>query len=139
MLAVAAFVVFFSSEKVQTQLANSITQKVNDNFDTAIEVGKAKINLQGKIQFDDVLIRDHRKDTLLLISQIKLDLTELENVLRGAYDFSSLHIISPELHLTTYQNEDLSNLKQFVNKLKRDSTKQPPSTSIAHLLVEEGI
>lgn len=139
MLAVTAFVVFFSSEKVQTQLANSITQKVNDNFDTAIEVGKAKINLQGKIQFDDVLIRDHRKDTLLLISQIKLDLTELENVLRGAYDFSSLHIISPELHLTTYQNEDLSNLKQFVNKLKRDSTKQPPSTSIAHLLVEDGI
>ena len=137
--AIFAFVVFFSSEKVQTQLANSLTQRVNDNFDTAIEVGKAKINLQGKIQFDDVLIRDHRKDTLLFITQVKLDLTELENVFQGTYDFSSLQITAPQLRIITYKDEDFSNLKQFINKLKGDMTKEQHLNASASLVeIQDG-
>ncbi len=134
-----AFVVFFSSEKVQTQLANSLTQRVNENFDTAIEVGKAKINLQGKIQFDDVLIRDHRKDTLLFISRVKLNLTELEHVFQGKYDFSSLQITSPQLRIVTYKEENFSNLKQFINKLKGDSPREQQSSASASLLeIQDG-
>ena len=139
MLAVLAFTVFFSSEEVQTRLANSFTQSLNNSFDTAIQIGKAKINLQGKVQFSNVLIRDHKKDTLTHIAEIRLNLTELENVLVGAYQFSSLQIIAPKVYITTYEGEEYSNLKQFIDKLAiGEKNQKQAEASVKALSIHKG-
>ena len=120
-------------------MANSFTQRVNNTFDTAIQIGKAKINLQGKIQFDNVLIRDHKSDTLAHIAEIKLNLTELENVLKGAYQFSLLDIIAPKMHITTYAGEEATNLKLFIDKLNGgQKKKQSLVASVGALRVHQG-
>ncbi|MEN8846337.1 MAG: hypothetical protein ABF261_08675, partial [Candidatus Arcticimaribacter sp.] len=121
-----AFSLFFSSEKVQTKVANSITKKLNSSFETNIKIGTAKIDLSGRISLGKVLIRDHKKDTLFYLHQLKLKLNELEGVLKGDYQFSSLSIEQPYLSIKTYQEEQSSYLQQFLNKLKRSSKKQKP-------------
>ncbi len=121
-----AFSLFFSSEKVQTRVANSITKQLNSSFETNIKIGSAKIDLSGRISLGEVLIRDHKKDTLFYVRQLKLKLNELEGVLKGDYQFSSLGIAQPYLSIKTYQEEQSSNLQQFLNRLKRSSKKQKP-------------
>lgn len=122
MLAIA-FSLFFSSENVQTRVANSITKRVNSSFETDIEIGAARIELTGRIRLDDVLIRDHNKDTLFFFHELKLKLDELDGVLKGDYQLSSLSIDQPFLSIKTYENESSSNLKQFIDKLKNTSKK----------------
>lgn len=122
MLAIA-FSLFFSSEKVQTRVANSITQRVNSSFETDIEIGAAKIALTGGVRLGDVLIKDHKKDTLFFLKELKLQLDELEGVLKGDYQLSSLSIDQPFLSIKTYAEESSSNLQQFIDKLKSSSKK----------------
>lgn len=122
MLAIA-FSLFFSSEKVQTRVANSITQRVNSSFETDIEIGAAKIALTGGVRLGDVLIKDHKKDTLFFLKELKLQLDELEGVLKGDYQLSSLSIYQPFLSIKTYAEESSSNLQQFIDKLKSSSKK----------------
>ena len=122
MLAIA-FSLFFSSEKVQTRVANSITQRVNSSFETDIEIGSAKIALTGGVRLGAVLIKDHKKDTLFFLKELKLQLDELEGVLKGDYQLSSLSIDQPFLSVKTYAEESSSNLQQFIEKLKSSSKK----------------
>ena len=79
---------FFSSENVQTRAANQLTKRINNLFTTNISIGKARINLQGEIDLNDILIRDHRQDSLLYVNNVSLNLNELENVLKGEYRLS---------------------------------------------------
>ena len=123
LLLAIAFSLFFSSEKIQTRVANSITQRVNSSFETDIEIGSAKIALTGGVSLGAVLIKDHKKDTLFFLKELKLQLDELEGVLKGNYQLSSLTINQPFLSIKTYAEESSSNLQQFFDKLKRSSKK----------------
>ncbi len=107
-------------------MANSITKQLNSSFETNIKIGAAKIDLSGRISLGEILIKDHKKDTMFFVRQLKLKLNELEGVLKGDYQFSSLSIEQPYLSIKTYQEEQSSNLQQFLNKLKRSSKKQKP-------------
>ena len=120
---IVVFSLFFSSEKVQTRVANTITQRVNSTFETDIEIGAARIDLTGRIRLGAVLIKDHKKDTLFFLKELELKLDELEGVLKGDYQLSSLSINQPFLSIKTYSEESNSNLKQFIDKLKSDSKK----------------
>ena len=108
---------------MQTRVANSITQRVNSSFETDIEIGAAKIALTGGVRLDAVLIKDHKKDTLFFLKELKLQLDELEGVLKGDYQLSSLSIDQPFLSIKTYAEESSSNLQQFIDKLKSSSKK----------------
>ena len=123
LLLAIAFSLFFSSEKVQTRVANSITQRMNSSFETDIEIGSAKIALTGGVSLGAVLIKDHKKDTLFFLKELKLQLDELEGVLKGNYQLSSLTINQPFLSIKTHAEESSSNLQQFFDKLKRSSKK----------------
>jgi hypothetical protein len=129
-----AFSLFFSSEKVQTRVANSITQRVNSSFETDIEIGAAKIALTGGVRLGAVLIKDHKKDTLFFLKELKLQLVELEGVLKGDYQLSSLSIDQPFLSIKTYAEESSSNLQQFIDKLKNSSKKSKTFLSSIQVL-----
>ena len=136
MLAIA-FSLFFASEKVQTRVAKSITQRLNNSFETEIEIGAAKIDLAGRIRLGGVLIKDHKQDTLFYLKELRLKLDELEGVLKGDYQFSSISIDRPYLAIKTYPKESHTNLKQFIEKLKRTSKKAKPFLANIEVLVIE--
>ena len=115
---------FFSSENVQTRAANQLTKRINNLFTTNISIGKARINLKGEIDLNDILIRDHRQDSLLYVNNVSLNLNELENVLKGEYRLSSVKINRPSLFLTTYATDSLSNVQLFLKKNLSEITKK---------------
>ncbi|MGB2086619.1 MAG: hypothetical protein ACPHUE_05825, partial [Flavobacteriaceae bacterium] len=121
-----ALVLFFNSESVQLKLANSLTQRINANYDTQIEIAAATIDLQGTLELQDLLIRDHHDDTLIFANQLRLKLSELEGVLKAHYQFSSLQIEAPLIKIKTYASEDHSNLSQFISKLRQTEGNQTP-------------
>ena len=130
---------FFSSEKVQTQVASQLTQRINKTYTTNISIGKARINLNGEIGLQAILILDHRKDSLLYINTVSMDLEELEGVLKGAYQLTSLTIDQPALYLKTYANDTVSNLAQFLTKFKRNNAqKKNFDAGIEHLRLNGG-
>ena len=130
---------FFSSEKVQTQVASQLTQRINKTYTTNISIGKARINLNGEIGLQAILILDHRKDSLLYINTVSMDLEELEGVLKGAYQLTSLIIDQPALYLKTYANDTVSNLSQFLTKFKRNNAqKKRFDAGIEHLRLNGG-
>ena len=115
---------FFSSENVQSRVANQLTKRINKVFSTNISIGKARINLQGEIDLNDILIRDHRQDSLLYVNNVSLNLNELENALKGEYRLSELKINRPSLFLTTYATDTVSNLQLFLKNLSEITRKR---------------
>ena len=130
---------FFSSEKLQTRVANQFTKRINTTFATDISIGKAKINLQGDIDFRDILVLDHRLDTLLYVESIAMDLDELEAVLKGDYQLTAVEISSPKLFVNTYAGDSLSNLNRFIEKFKsKNAEKKAVNARIEALTLKKG-
>ncbi len=71
-------------------MANSFTKRINTSFETNIGIGAARIDLLGTLRLNDLIIKDHQKDTLFYAKEIQLNLEEFEAVLKGNYTFSSL-------------------------------------------------
>lgn len=139
LLSVAGLVFFFSSDKAQTALANSLSNQINSSFDTSIEIGRAKIDIKGNVQLYSFLIRDHRADTLFFVEEFKVKLLELEEVFQQTYRFSALKITQPLLNIVTYKEEEQSNLNQFIQKLNRkNSTKTDFYGTIDELFLYNG-
>ena len=130
---------FFSSEKIQTRVANQFTKRINTAYGTGISIGKAKINLQGDIDLRDIVVLDHRLDTLLYAESIALDPEELEAMLKGNYQLSGLEIDHPKLFVKTYEGDSRSNLDQFIEKFKRKNVeKKAINAHIEALTINHG-
>lgn len=122
MLSATGLIYFFSSDNAQTALANSLSNQINTSFDTGIEIGRAKIDIRGNVQLYSFLIRDHKADTLFFVEEFKVKLLELEEVFQQTYRFSALKISQPQLKIVTYEEEEESNLQQFIQKFNRRSS-----------------
>ena len=94
-----AFVLSLST--VQTQFAKRITENVNNRFDTDISIKKASISLNGDVLISDILVHDHRKDTLLFVRELKTSLNGLDRFLKRNYDFESINLGGAKLFLTS--------------------------------------
>ena len=90
--------------------------------------------MTGGVRLGAVLIKDHKKDTLFFLKELKLQLVELEGVLKGDYQLSSLSIDQPFLSIKTYAEESSSNLQQFIDKLKNSSKKSKTFLSSIQVL-----
>jgi len=128
-----AFVLSLST--VQTQFAKRITENVNNRFDTDISIKKASISLNGDVLISDILVHDHRKDTLLFVRELKTSLNGLDRFLKRNYDFESINLGGAKLFLTQYEGESKSSLQYFILKLK-DTTyvKRKPFTFKSKIL-----
>lgn len=125
---------FFSSASVQTKFAQSLTQRLNNDFDTSISIERAKLSLQGELELSSILIRDHRDDTLFFTQSIATDLDEFDRVFDRVFVFSSLTIDHPLLRITTYAGEQTSNLRQFLDKLNQEKASSSPIVGSADVL-----
>ena len=94
LLLAIAFSLFFSSEKVQTRVANSITQRI-PFFETDIEIGSAKIALTGGVSLEP-LIKDHKRHPVFS-KRIKTSVRRTRRGVKGNYQLS-LTINQPFLY-----------------------------------------
>ena len=112
---------------VQTKLGKMVTDDLNEKFKTNINVDQVSITAFGDVKLKTVLIRDHKKDTLIYASKIQTDILSYKKLFDGDLHFGEIRIDSLFFNLKTYKKERESNLNVFIAKLenkKKKSTKK---------------
>ncbi|OUD32735.1 DUF490 domain-containing protein, partial [Flavobacterium sp. FPG59] len=111
---------------VQTRIARYFTDTVNKDFGTNINVEGVSISVFGGVKFKNVLIRDHRKDTLIYSERIATTILEGKKMLNGDLIFDNLDVYGLLFNLKTYKGEKETNIDKFINSFetgKRSSRK----------------
>ncbi|AWG22256.1 DUF490 domain-containing protein [Flavobacterium faecale] len=111
MLAIA-----LSTSFVQTKIAKYVTQTLNKDFGVDISMSKAKINVFGGVKLNDVLIRDHHKDTLIYSQILNTNILDLKKLTEGDLMFGGIRLENLLFNLKTYKGEKETNIDVFINR-----------------------
>ena len=102
---------------IQTQLANRLTKKINQNFQTEIKVEGVVIGLDGAVNLTSFFIADHHSDTLFYAKNFKTDLYSFRQWVNGNLFFSTTEFEDVFFKITQYEGEENTSLFQFTEKL----------------------
>ncbi|WP_296348309.1 translocation/assembly module TamB domain-containing protein [Winogradskyella sp.] len=127
---------------VQTKLGKYATKTVNDDFKTDITIGKVGLQLNGDIELKEILIRDHKKDTLISIGELNSSIISFRNLYNSKFNLGDIDIQNLFFNLKTYEDENDTNLDVFVEKFEDDNPRVGPSKflfSSSDMSIEEGV
>ncbi|MGB7842466.1 MAG: hypothetical protein WBL21_06725, partial [Salinimicrobium sp.] len=127
LLFLIVLLIVFSIPSVQTFVAKKVTSSMNASKNVDITVGRVGITYSGKFVLDDVLIRDHHKDTLIFANRVKTSVTSFKSLWNNNPTLGSTTAADLHMHMKIYEGENRDNLKIFLQKLK--SQKKQKSAS----------
>ena len=104
-----------SLPSVQTKLAQYATAQLNEKYKTNIVIEQATISVFGGVKLKKVLIRDHKKDTLIFINRLKTNILDYQKLVDGDLTFGDVRLDGLYLNLKNYKGEKDSNLDKFVD------------------------
>ena len=81
-------VIFFSIPSVQTNLASIVTDNLNEEYGTNLEIKKVDLSLLGSVSLKGIEIRDHHLDTLIFVDRLRTSLLDAKRIL----ELSLIHI-----------------------------------------------
>lgn len=103
-----------STPAVQTRLGELATDRINSDYGTDIHVERVAITAFGGVKFQRVLIRDHKKDTLIFASRIKTNIISFRQLYNGDLLFGDIHLDNVLFNMKHYKGEVESNFDKFV-------------------------
>ena len=103
---------------VQTRIARYFTESINKDFGTNIAVEGVSISVFGGVKFKNVLIRDHRNDTLIFSDRITTTILEGKKLLNGDLIFDNLDVYGFLFNLKTYKGEKETNMDKFMKSFE---------------------
>ncbi len=104
-----------NSSIVQTKLASRITNQINKDYSTDINVNQVAIGFMGDVLLKDVFVADQREDTLFYAKNIKTDLNILDQLLDGKFVLHNATLDGFFLRINHYEEDN--SLKSFINQL----------------------
>lgn len=110
--------------KTQLFIAERILNSLNQKNNVSIELKAFKISPIGNFYIKDVLIRDHCKDTLIYVNDIKGSLDHLKGIQNNKLSFRNVKVTNGWLRDCLYKGEDKSNLTFFANSFKSAKKKK---------------
>ena len=99
---------------VQTFLASKITDRFNQQFSTNISILRANLTFSGTIALNNVLVNDHKKDTLFFINQLEISALGLNDLISSNPNIRTMKLAGLNVNLKTYKNDSISNLNYFI-------------------------
>ena len=112
-----------SIPSVQTSIAKRVTSKINTEFNTNINVESIDLKINGDVRLRNVLIKDHKKDTLIYSSSLKTSILNFKNLFNEKLRFGAIDINGLYFNMITYEEETQSNLDVFVESFNSDNPK----------------
>ena len=106
---------------VQTRIGHYVTQMLNDDYKTDINVDEVAISVFGGVKLKTVLIKDHHKDTLIYANRIKTNILDLGKMLNGDLFFGDIRLDGVVFNMKIYKGEDDTNLNKFVALFDSDT------------------
>ncbi|MGB5262285.1 MAG: hypothetical protein WBN28_01710, partial [Lutimonas sp.] len=104
-----------SRSSVQTFLAKKITSSINSKYGTEIHIGKIDLSSLKDVELNDVLILDHRKDSMIYVSSLTSSIKDIKAVFHSEYMLKRTSLSDGFLRMRTYEGDTINNLTIFVN------------------------
>ncbi|WP_300567695.1 translocation/assembly module TamB domain-containing protein [Flavobacterium sp.] len=103
-----------SLPSVQTKIAQYVTEKLNEDYKTDIHVEGVAITIFGGAKLKNVLVKDHKKDTLFQIKMLKTNILDFKKLIDGDLHFGEVRMNGLDFHLKNYKGEKENNLDKFI-------------------------
>jgi len=116
-------VLFLSIPAVQTFLGGRVTDKINDEFGTNINVGRVGLQFNGDVELKNILISDYKNDTLIGIKELNTSVISFKNLYNGILNFGDIDINELVFNVKTYELASQTNLDVFVERFERNNPK----------------
>ncbi len=130
--------VLLSLPAVQTWLGNYVTDRINRDYKTDINVGRISISAFGSVNLKEVLIRDHHKDTLIYSSNIQTNILSFRQLYNGDLLFGSIRTRQIFMNMKIYKGEADSNLDRFIKLFDSGKPSTKPFLMKAGTVVIDG-
>lgn len=128
MLLFIILVLLLSIPAVQTSLGKQLTQMVNDDFGTNINIEKVGLQFNGDVELKNIYVEDYKKDTLFHIQELNASIVSFKKLYDGKLTFGDVDIYGLIFNLKTYEGERDTNLDVFVARFDEENP-QPSSGS----------
>ena len=112
--------ILLSLPVVQTKIGHYVTNTLNEDYGTDIQVEEVAISVFGGVKLKSVMIRDHHKDTLIYANRIKTNLLDVAKLTQGDLLFGDLRLDGLVFNLKKYKKEEDTNLDIFIALFRSD-------------------
>lgn len=119
-------------------MANELTVRINQSFDLDIGFDNVRIDLKGNMGIRDLIIRDHKGDTLLFTPEFSFDVEGLNRLFQGDFNLSEVEVQSPLLKIIHYKDEKETNISQFLKKINPTKKRKMIAGNLASLKLIDG-
>ncbi|RZK04460.1 MAG: translocation/assembly module TamB, partial [Flavobacterium sp.] len=99
---------------VQTKIGDYVTNMLNEDFGTDIDIEQVSISIFGGVKLKTVMIKDHHKDTLIFANRIKTNILDISKAIDGDLLFGDIRLDGLVFNLKNYKGEDNTNLDRFI-------------------------
>jgi len=123
LLIIVLIIITLSLPIVQTYIAKKVTTKLNENFDTNINISRLGLNWKGEVDIKEVYIEDHHNDTLIYVKSLNTSILSVKNIVEGDLNFGFIELYKAKFYLKTYKGEEHNNITIFADKFKSDAPK----------------
>lgn len=106
---------------VQTRLGAYVTDMINDDYGTDIRISKVAISPFGGVKLRQVLIRDHKRDTLIAANRIQTNILSFRQLYNGDLHFGDLRLDGVLFNIKTYKGETDSNFDKFIRLFETET------------------
>ena len=120
-------VLIFSIPAVQTGLGKYSTNRINEEFNTNINIEKVGLQFNGDVELKGVLIKDFKLDTLISATEINTSILNFRNLYKGDLVFGDIDLQGLVFNIITYKGESDTNLDVFVARFDEDVPNNDPS------------
>lgn len=135
LLLVFGVLITLSIPKVQSSLAQFITEKINQEYGVDISIQRLGLNWKGVLELREVLIMDHHQDTLIKAAKMGTNVLSLTDLEANRWAFGKLDLQDALLRIATYEDESIHSLDYFLQQFPSSETKEPEDQVSFVLLV----
>ena len=117
-------VIVFSIPGVQTFIASKVTNSINEKNKVDISIGRIGFSYNGRINVDDILIRDHHNDTLIYAQEVQTSVLSLSSLMDVTPLLGTTVVENLQMDMRVYEGEKKDNLSVFSEKFKPKQRKK---------------
>ena len=116
-----------STSFIQTRIVKQLTQNFIKTTQQKISFNDLKLRWNGKLEFSNLFIEDHHKDTLLYVKALETSLLNFRNLKENNFKLSDFNTNGSLIKLKKYKGENDHSFKVLLKKLQKDSSSKSES------------
>ncbi|MDN3667054.1 translocation/assembly module TamB domain-containing protein [Algibacter miyuki] len=112
---------------VQTGVGRYVTNRINTDFKTNINVDRVSLQFNGDVELKNIYIEDYKQDTLISIVELNTSILSVRNIINGQLVFGDIDIENLLFNIVTYKDTTETNLDVFVARFNSDNPRTEKS------------